>query len=108
MSHVIDSYLEYLYEGSVKKKVLAAAVTTAISILGVTYHGYKKMMDVAEKACKKTPDKEVCMAAARHKAYKARVKSLKSSLVKCSKTNNAGKCRKYIRKTITILRRKIK
>jgi hypothetical protein len=105
---IVDEYLDYLYEGSVKKKVLAAAVTTAVSILGVTYHGYKKVMDVAKKACNKTPDKEACIAAARHKAYKARMKSLKSSLAKCAKTNNAGKCRKYIRKTITILRRKIK
>jgi len=105
---IVDDYLDYLYEGSMKKKIASAAVATALSILGISYHGCKKAMDVAEKACKKTPDKDVCMAAARHKAYKARMSSLKSKLEKCTKTNNPGKCRKYIRKTIAILRRKIK
>jgi len=105
---IVDDYIDYLHEGSIKKKVVAAAITTAIAVLGTSYQGYKKMMDAAEKSCKNTPDKEACMAAFRHKAYKARVKSLKSSLKDCTKTNNPGKCRKYIRKTITSLGRRIK
>ena len=108
MSILLNDYLDYLHEGSVKKKVIAAAITTAVSILGVTYQGYKKMMDAAEKSCKHTPDKEACMAAFRHKAYKKRMSSLKTSLKDCTKTSNPGKCRKYIRKTITSLRRRIK
>lgn len=108
MSILLNDYLDYLHEGSVKKKIVAAAITTAVSILGVSYQGYKKMMDAAEKSCKNTPDKEACMAGFRYKAYKARMSSLKNSLKDCAKTNKPGKCRKYIRKTITSLRRRIK
>lgn len=105
---MIDDYLDYLYEGSVKKKIATAAVATAIATLGATYHAYKKLMDAAEKTCKKSPDKEACMALFRHRAYKARMSSLKTRLKDCTKTTNPGKCRKIIRKTITSLRRRIK
>jgi hypothetical protein len=105
---IIDDYLDYLQEGSVKKKVVAAAVVTAISILGVSYQGYKKLMDAAEKSCKNTPNKEVCMATFRYRAYKTRMNSLKSRLKDCAKTDKPGKCRKYIKKTITSLGRRIK
>ena len=70
-------------------------------------HVYKKAMDAAEKSCKNTPDKDACMAAFRHRAYKARVSSLKGKLKKCTSTNNPGKCRKYIRKTITTLKKRV-
>lgn len=105
---IVDDYLDYLHEGSVKKKILTAAVATALGILGVSYKAYNKLMDTAEKACKKSPDKETCMIAFRHKAYKARIASLKRGLQDCAKTNNPGKCRKYVRKTITSLRRRIR
>lgn len=105
---IVDDYLDYLHEGSMKKKVIAAAVTTAIALLGTTYHAYKKMMDGVDKACKNTPDKEVCKAAFRHKAYKTRISSLEKGLKDCTKTTKPSKCRKYIRKTITSLRRRIK
>ncbi len=105
---IVDDYLDYLHEGSMKKKVVAAAVTTALAVLGASYHAYKKMMDGVDKACKNTPDKEVCIIAFRHKAYKKRLASLEKGLSGCKKTINPGKCRKYIRKTITSLRRRIK
>ena len=105
---MIDDYLDYLYEGSVKKKIATASVATAISILGITYHAYKKLMDTAEKSCKKSPDKEACMALFRHKAYKTRLASLKKRMKDCTKTNRPSKCRKIIRKTITSLRKRIK
>jgi len=105
---VVDEYLDYLHESSMKKKVATAAVATALSILGVTYHAYKKVMDGAEKACKKSPDKDTCMIAFRHKAYKTRIASLKKRMSECAKTDRPSKCRKYVRKTITSLRRRIK
>ncbi len=105
---MIDEYLDYLYEGSVKKKIASASVATAIAIVAASYHAYKKLMDVAEKSCKKTPDKEACMAAFRHKAYKTRLASLKKRMKDCTKTNTPSKCRKVIRKTITSLRKRIK
>ncbi|MHA1623476.1 MAG: hypothetical protein ACTSVO_15240 [Candidatus Heimdallarchaeaceae archaeon] len=104
---MVDDYLDYLHEGS-KKKVLGAAVATALTILGVTLQAYKKLMDGAEKACKDSPDKETCIITFRHAAYKRRVASLKKRMSKCTKTTNPGKCRKYIRKTITSLRRRIR
>ena len=97
---IVDDYLDYLHEASMKQKVATAAVATAVTILGSLYHIYKKAMDAAQKSCKNTPDKDACMAAFRHRAYKARVSSLKGKLKKCTSTNNPGKCRKYIRKTI--------
>ena len=105
---MIDEYLDYLYESSMKKKIATASVATALSILGVTYHAYKKVMDGAEKACKKSPDKEACMIAFRHRAYKARISSLKKRLADCAGTNKPGKCRKIVRKTITALKKRIK
>ena len=108
MSDILDDYLDHLYEGSIKKKVATASVATALAALGATYHAYKKVMDGMEKACKNTPDKDVCMAAFRRKAYKARVSSLTKRMKDCTKTNNPGKCRKYIRKTITALKKRIR
>lgn len=105
---MIDDYLDYLYEGTIKKKVLTASVATALAALAVTYQAYKKMMDTAEKACKNTPDKDACVATFRHRAYKARISSLKKSMNDCAKTTNPGKCRKYIRKTITVLKKRVR
>jgi len=105
---IVDDYLDYLYEGSMKKKVAGAAVATALTIIGATFHAYRKMMDGAEKACKNTPDKDACVATFRHRAYKTRIASLKKRMSKCTKTVNPGKCRKYIRKTITTLKKRIK
>jgi len=105
---IVEEYLDYLHESSMKKKIATASVAVALSVLGVTFQAYKKAMDQADKACKKTPDKEACIKAFRYKAYKTRVSSLKKRLKDCTKTPSPGKCRKYIRKTITSLRRRIK
>ena len=105
---IVDDYLDYLHESSMKKKIVTASVATALAVLGVTYQAYRKFMDVAEKSCKKSPDKEACMALFRYKAYKNRLASIKKRLKDCTKTNSPGKCRKIIRKTITSLRKRIK
>jgi hypothetical protein len=105
---IVDEYLDYLHESSVKKKVATAAVATAIAAIAITFKAYKKLMDGADKACKKSPDKDVCVATFRHQAYKKRIASLKKSMSKCTKTNDSAKCKKYIKKIITSLRRRIK
>ena len=104
---LVDDYLDYLHEDA-RRKILSASVATAIAVIAVTFKAYKKMMDGAEKACKRSPDKEACMRTFRHKAYKARIRSLEDKLEKCGNTNAPSKCRRYIRKTIRFLQKRIR